>query len=88
MENKKKDYAYLTKSGILHIVDNPNTAIEAIGRGKIVLTDIPNKYGYPVVDGEQVIVYGVGKMKHEAQNGFIEPISVLDELYKQCEGKE
>ena len=82
---EKKNYAYLTKAGILHVVDNPNTAVEAIGKGKIVLTDIPCKYGYPVIEGKQVIVYGPCEMKHEAKGENIPDIPSLAELYKKCE---
>ena len=88
MTNEKKgNYAYIDKGGIMHMVADPNTAIEAIGRGKIVLTDIPCKYGYPIVNGEQVIVYGPEDMKLDANEANIEPIPALAELYRQCEGK-
>ena len=59
---EKKNYTYLTKSGIMKIVENPNTALETIGENNI----IECKYGYPVVNGKQIIVYGPDKMKLEA----------------------
>lgn len=82
MENK--NYAYLTKAGIMKIVENPNTAMEYLGESNIILTDIECKYGYPVVNGKQIIVYGHDKMKLEANGKEIDAIPALAELYKKC----
>ena len=41
LKNAKKGYAYLTKGGIMKVVENPNTAIGDKGeQSNIVLTDI------------------------------------------------
>ena len=82
MENK--NYAYLTKAGIMKIVENPNTAMEYLGESNIILTDFECKYGYPVVNGKQIIVYGPDKMKLEANGKESDAIPALAELYKKC----
>ena len=81
---EKKNYAYLTKAGVLKVVENPNTAMEAMGESNIILTDIECKFGYPVVNGQQIIVYGPEEMKLEANGGKIDAIPALAELYKKC----
>lgn len=81
---EKKNYAYLTNAKILKVVENPNTAMEAMGESNIILTDIECKFGYPVVNGQQIIVYGPEEMKLEANGGKIDAIPALAELYKKC----
>ena len=81
---EKKNYAYLTKAGVLKVVENPNTAMEAMGESNIILTDIECKFGNPVVNGQQIIVYGPEEMKLEAKGGNIDAIPALTELYKKC----
>lgn len=81
---EKKNYAYLTKAGVLKVVENPNTAMEAMGESNIILTDIECKFGNPVVNGQQIIVYGPEEMKLEAKGGNIDAIPALAELYKKC----
>ena len=85
LKNAKKGYAYLTKGGIMKVVENPNTAMGAKGeQSNIVLTDIEYKYGYPVINGEQIIVYSPTLMKLEATGEKIDDIPSLAELYKKC----
>lgn len=85
---KRKGYAYIDKGGIMHIVENFNTALDYVGdSNKMVETEIEYAHGYPVVNGEQVIVYGPEDMKLDANEGNIEPIPVLAALYKECMGK-
>lgn len=56
---EKKVYVYLTDAGIMKAVENPNTAMEFKSENSnIILADIECKYGYPVVNGQQIIVYG------------------------------
>ena len=81
---EKKNYAYLTNAKILKVVENPNTAMEAMGESNIILTDIECKFGYPVVNGQQIIVYGPEEMKLEANGGKIDAIPALAEHYKKC----
>lgn len=82
---KKKFYFYLTDAGIMKAVENPNTAMEAKGENSnIILADIECEYGYPVVNGEQIIVYSPTLMKLEATGGEIDAIPELAELYKKC----
>ena len=54
-------YAYLDKYGIMHVVDNLQTAREYSGSGNVVTTEIANSSGYPEVDGKHVIVYATDK---------------------------
>ena len=81
---EKKNYTYLTKSGIMKIVENPNTSMEIMRESSIILTNIECKYGYPVVNGKQIIIYGHDKMKLEATGEKIDDIPSLAELYKKC----
>lgn len=55
----KKDYAYVNKQGVVHIVDAKETA-ERFARGTVVELDaevIPSSGGYPKVDGKHVFAY-------------------------------
>ncbi len=71
-------YAYLDQYGILHIVDNRETA-EKYASGKIVETGIENGGGYPVADGKHVIVYT--KKNEYKVNGAVYPLSSLESSY-------
>ncbi len=82
---EKKVYVYLTDAGIMKAVENPNTAMEFKGENSdIILADIECKFGYPVVNGEQIIVYSPTLMKLEATGEKIDDIPALAELYKKC----
>ena len=81
----KKRYAYLTEAGILHINSSLEGAKENAANGKIIETYIEAEHGYPVFNGEQIIVYSPTVMKLDAQSDkTIDPIPELAELYKQC----
>lgn len=51
---------------IMRVFENPNTSMEIMRESSIILTNIECKYGYPIVNGKQIIVYGPDKMKLEA----------------------
>ena len=51
---------------IMRVFENPNTSMEIMRESSIILTNIECKYGYPVVNGKQIIIYGHDKMKLEA----------------------
>lgn len=72
----------------MHITKDMQTAIQYAKKGSNVMaTDIEAKGGYPVINGEEIIVYGAENMKLDANGGRIPVISVLAELYKQCAGE-
>ena len=50
----------------MRVFENPNTSMEIMRESSIILTNIECKYGYPVVNGKQIIIYGHDKMKLEA----------------------
>lgn len=82
-----KNYAYLTEAGILHLVNKEETALQEIRKGKIVETGIEARGGYPVVNGEEIIVYNETTMKLAAKD--TDTLDVLKypqlaELYKKC----
>ena len=56
-------------------------------QSNIVLTDIEYKYGYPVINGEQIIVYSPTLMKLEANGEKINSIPALAELYNKYKNK-
>lgn len=78
-------FAYIDKSGIMHIVEKRETAEKYKGEGKVVATKIKAKYGYPVNEEEDgVIVYAEDVMKLEANGHKIAPIAKLAALYREC----
>lgn len=79
-----KKYAYIGRSGILHISANKNTAAEYSANGKVVMTEMTAIHGYPVVNGEEIIVYSPEEMKLDARGDVIEVIPELAELYNKC----
>lgn len=81
-----KHFAYIDRGGIMHISKNAKTAREYCARGRVVVTDFPAMHGYPVVNGEEIIVYGPEEMKITALGGCIKPVPELAALYKECEG--
>ena len=54
----EKHFAYIDRGGIMHVSKSAKTAREYCARGKVVVTEHPAMHGYPVVDGEEIIVYG------------------------------
>lgn len=55
----EKDYAYVDRFGVVHVVDAKETA-ERFARGTVVEVDaevIPSSGGYPKVDGKHVFAY-------------------------------
>ncbi|WCK55415.1 hypothetical protein PP175_05545 [Aneurinibacillus sp. Ricciae_BoGa-3] len=50
------EYAYMSKSGTIHIVDKRSDAEEASVNGKIVETNLPHRGGYEIdAAGENLI---------------------------------
>ena len=78
-------YAYLDKYGILHVVDNEETAKTYAKNGKYVKTDIPNKGGYPC-KLEEVVVYSQSEAYVDGNRGDGKKIKLpkdIEALYKQ-----
>lgn len=83
-----KKFAYIDKAGIMHITKDMQTAISYAQKGTTVIeTEVEASGGYPVVKGEEIIVYSPEVMKIDAQGGKIKVIPELAELYKKCAGK-
>ena len=81
----KKGYAYIDKGGIMHVVEDMQTAIDYAKKGtKIIEFEGEYKNGYPVEDGEMIIVYGPEEMKVEAKGGNIPVVPELAEIYRIC----
>ena len=80
----KKKYAYLDKGGILHVSGSFDTAKNYSANGVVVETTVKAEHGYPIVNGEQIIVYDEETMKITADGATLKPISALAELYSQC----
>lgn len=82
-----KKYAYVDKDGIMHIVSNKKDAEDYSKNGKVIETDILASSGYPIVNGEKIIVYNETEMKKDATDKFFLDASRyphLVELYKLC----
>ena len=80
-----KKNAYIDKAGIMHLVKDIAVAKEFSFNGKVVETEIAEKYGLPLnSEGEGVIVYGPDDMKLDANGENISPIPALADLYKAC----
>ena len=81
-------YAYLDKAGILHITEKEETAKKFSKTGKVVATEVEADHGYPLADGEEIIVYSPTEMKWEAKGPAIEEAEAkypaLAALYRQC----
>lgn len=82
----EKHFAYIDRGGIMHVSKNAKTARQYKARGHVIVTDFPAMHGFPVVDGEEIIVYGPEEMRLDAKGDCIEPVPELAELYKLCEG--
>ena len=81
----ERKFAYLAEGGILHITKNIDTATKYAEKGTTVVpTEFPAEHGYPVVHGEQIIVYDEETMKITADGSTLRPIPALAELYSQC----
>lgn len=82
-------YAYLDKAGILHITEKEETAKKYSVTGKVVATEVEAAHGYPLADGEEIIVYGPTEMKIDAKGSAIEDAEAkypeLAALYRECE---
>lgn len=83
-----KNFAYLDKAGILHVVEGKETAEKYSMNGKVIETEITAKGGYPTAmyrdHMEEIIVYDEETMKVEARGMKIEVIPELAELYAAC----
>ena len=80
----ERKFAYLDKGGILHVSGSYDTAKNYSANGVVVETTVKAEHGYPVVNGEQIIVYNEETMKITADGDKLEPIPVLAMLYSQC----
>ena len=81
----ERKFAYLDKGGILHIAKDIDDATEKAKKGTTVVpTEFPTEHGYPVANGEQIIVYDEETMKITAGGATLKPIPALAELYSQC----
>lgn len=54
-----KNYAYLDKGNILHVVTEEETAKNYAVGGKYQVTSLKSDMGYPVENGERLVVYGL-----------------------------
>lgn len=79
-------YAYLDKAGIMHVVAKKDTAKEYSKTGKVVETEIEANHGYPVADGEEIIVYAEDDMRLSAEGDKLDAgkYPQLAELYRAC----
>lgn len=82
-----KKFAYIDKSGILHITAEKSDAVKYSANKKTVETEILSNGGYPIADGKEIIVYGEDEMKFDAGNKTLLDASkypYLKQLYKAC----
>lgn len=85
----KNGYAYIDDGGIMHVVENVQTAIDYAKKGtKVMEFEGEYKNGYPVSNGEMIIVYSPEEMKVEAKGDEIEVIPALAEVYRKCINKK
>lgn len=85
----KKGYAYIDKGGIVHVVEGIQTAIDYAKKGtEVIAFEGEYKGGYPVVNGEMIIVYGPEEMKIDAHGGNIAVIPALADIYRKCSKAE
>lgn len=83
-----KKFAYIDKAGIMHITKDMETALKYAQKGSTVVpTEVLAKGGYPLVEGEEIIVYAPDEMRKDAHGAKIPVVPELAELYKQCTGK-
>ncbi len=54
-----KNYAYLDKGNILHIVKEERTAKKFAKNGKYIETDVKSLNGYPYEGGNDIVVYSL-----------------------------
>ncbi len=85
-----KNYAYLDKGNILHVVENEETAEEYSKTGKVVETEITGTGGYPLVGKEGIIVYAENNMRFATDKPKIKDADKvyphLAALYTACRG--
>ena len=81
---RKKHFAYIDKGGILHVSKSYKTAVEYAENGKIVVTYQEAGYGYPMHNGETILVYGEEDMKVTGDGPKIPPVEELAKLYREC----
>lgn len=85
----KKGFAYISKGGIMHITEDMQTAVGMALKGtKVVETQFEHKFGYPSVNGEEIIVYGPDEMKVDGGGEKIAVIPELARLYRECENRK
>lgn len=81
----KKGYAYIDKGGIMHVVEGIQTAIDyAKKETEVIVFEGDYNGGYPVVNGEMIIVYSPEEMKVDAHGDKISVVPALAEVYKKC----
>lgn len=56
-------YAYIDMKSVLHVVSEEATA-RKYGRGRVAEVDFEFGGGFPIVDGEPLIVYSDGREKN------------------------
>mgnify|MGYP004539025695 FL=1 len=86
----KKNYAYIDKGGILHVVETRKTA-EEYTTGKVVETEVPCEHGYPLHEGKDVTMYsldtayiGGNARLGSGRRVFMNKIPEIVALYKAC----
>ena len=81
----EKGFAYISRGGIMHITEDMQTAIDMALKGtRVVETQFEHKFGYPVVNGEGIIVYSPDEMKVDGGGEKIAVIPELARLYGEC----
>lgn len=80
-----KNYAYLSEKEILHVVKDRETA-EMYATGRIVETELAARGGYPLADGEEIIVYSETDMRLAAKGAKLPEgkYPALAALYQAC----
>ena len=84
-----KKYAYLDKGGILHVSASKKTAQEYSANHQVVETEHPADHGYPVHNGEEVIMYAEDEAYIHGNVGDgkrlnLEKAPELVALYRAC----
>lgn len=86
----KKNYAYIDKGGILHVVESRKTA-EEYTTGKVVETEVPCAHGYPLHEGKDVTMYsldtayiGGNALLGSGRRAKMTDIPEIVALYKAC----
>ena len=83
------NFAYLDRGGILHVTKKRKTALTYAATGKYVETDHPAMHGYPLFNGEEVVMYGPEEayINGNGSNGrrlSQDDLTDLRALYESC----